>query len=614
MSDSGQNGYGVTAEDIRRYDWEPRFADVVHKECRFFWGHLSAAAEECHTAGDDLGQMVFSFLSVVASFLPHYDTLGNPYGAMTVLYDGSHSPCAEELSDSDLVALSGIVDSIADPEFQARVADVLWTTKKDVGSARIAVRAFLASAQRLKIGNLVIPHNARLKRAAQICANKGFETERALVLSTIESAITEYKDDPKSEHICHNLMSILLSVRQGDPAEYSALSEKLASDCAKKCEWHISEMYWQLASQWYQCAKKSSDVERCQLAAAECNISRGEALLKEHGCLSAAHWLGRGVEALRRSKADPKRIKAVHRRFLELQKLGLKEMKRLDIGLDKDPEFREREKETQERAAAFVQGLDFQTAIMRFAQVAQPSDFEALKKAYVKASEGLVAGKLFGSSVLNHTGKVADSIPPERLSSDEVDAESLRKRLCQQAARFDWPVRVIWMIEPARMTILDEHPVGQQELLYLVVDNPFIPQGHEGIYLRGLQAGFLGDWLVAMHLLVPQIEASIRYVLQQRGVITSTLDTDGIQQERDLNQLLWLPEVEAIFGADMMFDLRGILIERFGHNLRNQLAHGLLPEGGFYREASAYLWWLILRLCWTGFRLAHLPDEETGKT
>ena len=430
-------------------------------------------------------------------------------------------------------------------------------------------------------------------------------------MSAIEDSIVECNDRNKPTALCHNLIKILLAVRQGGPEKYALLSERIAADCAENCDWHLCEMYWQLAAQWHHQAKRADDRQRCQLAAAECNICRGEAMLAEHGSMSAAHWYGRGVEALRRAKADQERIKTVHRRFLELEKLGLKGMKHLDIDLDKDPEFRTREEETQKRAAAFVRGLDFQTAMGRFAQVAQPTDLEALKKAYLKASEGMVAGKLFGSSVLDHAGKVADSVPPQSFSSDEMDPASLRKLLCQQASRFDWPIRVIWMIDPARMAILDEHPVSQQELLYLVVNNPFIPQGHEGIYLRGLQAGFLGDWLVAIHLLVPQIEASIRHVLQQRGVVTSTL-VEGIQQERDLNQLLWLPEVEMTFGVDMMFDLRGILIERFGHNLRNQLAHGLLPEGGFYREASAYLWWLILRLCWIGFRLVP-PDEETAE-
>lgn len=611
MSESTQNGFGVTAEDIRRYDWQSLLSDEVHLECRDIWCSFRSAIEECRTAGDDVGQRVYSLLYSVAYFRADYEVKGNPYGSLIKFVDGSHTLCAEELTDADRLALKGTVEGISNPEFRARVADVLWVTEKDIKAARLAVVAFVESAQRLKCSTHSFQHISRLNRAAQICSNKGFEAERATVLSAIEASIVECDDRNKPTALCHNLMKILLAVRQGDPEKYALLSERIAADCAGKCDWHLCEMYWQLAAQWHHQAKRADDRQRCQLAAAECNICRGEAMLAEHGSMSAAHWYGRGVEALRRAKADPERIKTVHRRFLELEKLGLKEMKHLDVDLDKDPEFRAREKETQERAAAFMRGLDFQTAMDRFVQVAQPTDVEALKKAYLKASEGMIAGKLFGSSVVDHAGKVADWVPPQSLSSDEMDPESLRKLLCQQASRFDWPIRVIWMIEPARMAILDEHPVSQQELLYLVVNNPFIPPGHEGIYLRGLQTGFLGDWLVAIHLLVPQIEASIRHVLQQRGVVTSTL-VEGIQQERDLNQLLWLPEVEMTFGVDMMFDLRGILIERFGHNLRNQLAHGLLPEGGFYREASAYLWWLILRLCWIGFRLVP-PDEETAE-
>jgi hypothetical protein len=114
-----------------------------------------------------------------------------------------------------------------------------------------------------------------------------------------------------------------------------------------------------------------------------------------------------------------------------------------------------------------------------------------------------------------------------------------------------------------------------------------------------------------MHLLIPQVEASLRLVLQQYGVVTSTLEQDGTQKERDLNQLLWMPEVEQIFGLGEVFDLRGILIERFGFNMRNESAHGLMPEAGFFLPAAPYLWWLMLRLCWIGKRMAEKPPPPS---
>ncbi len=76
-----------------------------------------------------------------------------------------------------------------------------------------------------------------------------------------------------------------------------------------------------------------------------------------------------------------------------------------------------------------------------------------------------------------------------------------------------------------------------------------------------------------------------------------------------MNALLWLPDMERIFGPNITFDLRGILIERFGYNMRNESAHGLMPEGAFYQHGAVYLWWLALRLCWLGFQMLHEPAK-----
>jgi hypothetical protein len=75
---------------------------------------------------------------------------------------------------------------------------------------------------------------------------------------------------------------------------------------------------------------------------------------------------------------------------------------------------------------------------------------------------------------------------------------------------------------------------------------------------------------------------------------------------------LWMEEVEVIFGPDILFDLRGILIERFGCNLRNELAHGLMPEGAFYTAEAPYLWWLVIHLCYVGHvNIRRTLDEGT---
>ena len=106
-----------------------------------------------------------------------------------------------------------------------------------------------------------------------------------------------------------------------------------------------------------------------------------------------------------------------------------------------------------------------------------------------------------------------------------------------------------------------------------------------------------GDYLVALHLLVSQVEDSLRYLLERQREITSKLDADGIQEVMDLNELLRLPALLPILGQDLVFEMEGMFVDRFGSNFRNKLAHGLLYSGDFYTDQATYIWWSILRLC-----------------
>ncbi|MEP7038430.1 MAG: DUF4209 domain-containing protein, partial [Acidobacteriota bacterium] len=105
--------------------------------------------------------------------------------------------------------------------------------------------------------------------------------------------------------------------------------------------------------------------------------------------------------------------------------------------------------------------------------------------------------------------------------------------------------------------------------------------------------------LTAIHFLIPQMEESIRYFLIRCGIVPSSFTDKGIQDEYNLNKLLkeekFTAKLNEIFGDDFVFDLRCVLVERFGANLRNDMAHGLIDHNSFYSHAAVYFWWLALR-------------------
>ena len=99
----------------------------------------------------------------------------------------------------------------------------------------------------------------------------------------------------------------------------------------------------------------------------------------------------------------------------------------------------------------------------------------------------------------------------------------------------------------------------------------------------------------------------------RRGIITSGLDDSGIQNEHNLISTLFRPEITSIFDENTIFDLKCLLVEHAGSNLRNRMAHGLISDGEFMSPLMSYIWWLTLRLCCLPI-LIHQQRVEQSET
>ncbi|WP_123633208.1 DUF4209 domain-containing protein, partial [Pseudomonas viridiflava] len=62
-----------------------------------------------------------------------------------------------------------------------------------------------------------------------------------------------------------------------------------------------------------------------------------------------------------------------------------------------------------------------------------------------------------------------------------------------------------------------------------------------------------------------------------------------------LSTLLDVEGVDAVFGADIVFEMKALFCSAFGPNLRNAFAHGLMDDDDFYSADAVYAWWFMLR-------------------
>ena len=104
------------------------------------------------------------------------------------------------------------------------------------------------------------------------------------------------------------------------------------------------------------------------------------------------------------------------------------------------------------------------------------------------------------------------------------------------------------------------------------------------------------DYLIFTHLIIPQIENSVRLVFGINKLKITSVSPDGTQEERDLNTLIKDPNAEKIFGKDLVWEMRSLLIEKSGPNLRNRLCHGLMSSEDLNSTSALFLLWLTLYL------------------
>ena len=156
------------------------------------------------------------------------------------------------------------------------------------------------------------------------------------------------------------------------------------------------------------------------------------------------------------------------------------------------------------------------------------------------------------------------------------------------------------MVGPALHAVKFSHHIRSQTFSELCSNAPNIPVDRRPLWARALYLGFEGDFVSALHVGVPQIEHLVRVFLNRRGCITTTQDANGIESEVGLSALLDREEAESVFGDDLLFEMKGLLTEPIGPNLRNELAHGLASVHACLSCNAIYVWWLMLRIACAG--------------
>jgi hypothetical protein len=227
-------------------------------------------------------------------------------------------------------------------------------------------------------------------------------------------------------------------------------------------------------------------------------------------------------------------------------------------------------------------------------RIARPPNYERLKEQAQLHFREFPLSNLFSGVQMDSDGRII-ARRAAGLAGDLDERAVAEWQEILRLAAMQHNLLVHGVIEPVRLALCTFHNILERDLLAYCWNNPFIAEGQEALYAKGLYAGLTGDYPSAMALLVPLLESSLRHILKQQGIETTSLNAHGIQEEMHLGSILDHEGCTKAFDENQVKDLRGLLTERTYGNLRNRVAHGLMAIGDFFQAPAIYLWWLCLR-------------------
>lgn len=579
---------------MRRIDIEQAESvfDTIEKSvCDYCYNALFEAANKANEAADYLASEDLRLLGHVTSMTLLASNSQEPFAPIMEL-DARRSAIPSDFTEGELDRLVAIIEEIKCPEFRARIADLLWVRRRDAEMARTAVDAYMESANQLLDEEYWTFAGERVSRALRLTLmlGRGAEDLRDAVTIRLQQCL-ENPGALGNTPFPVNVLQLMVDTRCGESRVLLKNARSFAQMAESARDWHLARSYWEiillLSARLDDRAVQRESLEK--ISEGYANLARSMWGDGQGAGLAAAHWMQHAVEAYQRiPKFDRPQRNDLYRELLRYQKASLKDMKKLDCSTDL--------REITERSRKAVTKGNLLDAVMSLAFLISPPDYDKLRESAEEKRAKYPLQSLFSPVHLDYEGKVIAKTPTGWPGGNDDAAKALWAGTLQEAD-LTHGLNAQAVIDPARQQILLNHFVQLRDIFPLVMHNPVVPPGHERLWAEGLHAGLTGDLSIAIHMLVPQVENSLRYILQGRGVMTSELKPWGLQENQRLGGLLRSEGLIKIFGRNFIFDLRAILVEPTSANLRNIVAHGLAPAGQLYTPTAVYFWWLCLHLC-----------------
>ena len=584
----------VTAEEFAAVDVEAPIRDSKKVDAWSLGRLYQTAASEEEDSHNETALRVFGLLSAVAQIHFKPEDRSEPFGPQSV-FDGHRSMIPSDLRGDQSTIFSELVPTIHNPGIRARLADIAWHNHRNLADmAQHAIDAYCEAVQFVLDGEAEFFDEDRtassndgcdmLRRACQVAHATGWKDPKASRLRTLVGAVIRdaiYRQDHRG---FFNASEVALQFRIDDPASIAANAEIFAT--SKDVDPHWSHDLWELAAQAHRQTGNADERDRCLVGAAESFVTIADTAGGEG--MVAASFIMDAIQALGRLPNTRQRRQALKERLRHAQASVRDEMGVISTTID----LTEHVKHARRRVA----GVSLAQALAEFAQLSASPDPDALRGEARRLAEENPLSSIMQSTQVDEDGKVIAK--SSGLLGDESDTELALRHLIARNEGLRRQTDVQGLIEPARHLIQSEHPLDRRDLRPIAEMTPFVPADRVDLVTTGFARFLGGDFFSALHILVPQLENTLRHILKHAGLDPSVIHSDMTQEDLMFSVMLAKEReaLEKIMGSAIVFEIENLFHFRGGPALRHQLAHGLISASECYGTDSIYACWFIFRL------------------
>jgi tetratricopeptide (TPR) repeat protein len=608
----------VTIEELRNSGWREALASGDRKGYFSMLQSLSAAADLAIGKGLLQEGSGLRLLADACSMMLTPSSINEPFKPSMVMKGKRSSLPIDFQQDVDLFA--AFAEEVDDPWLQGRLADLVWLLTKP-GNPKHALLAIDAYRQ--------LPLDSETWiRGSRECWQRAISLALMLKagagdrLKEIEATLIAAFESSKKEDGCLALeLSGTLASRKLGHAHHPKIVAKLeALARAFDVDGNFDQArdYFDAASRWFQQTGNIDKAAAMTVCLAEGWVKEAVARLscEQPSNTIAASCYENAIQTYRNVPRSERNAHRVDERIVELHKhlsdAGAKSLDEMEGITTPTIDI----SDIVELTINAVKGKPTLDALDTFANICRGARAKKIQGFSEKMLREHPLQALISATHISHDGRVIAKRPG--MGFGNIDSREYKTTLWAEMVKrytLELGLNVLGEIWPALEILRLEHRLRADDFIIIANRSPIVPTDRKRLFGLALFAGYDNDFVVALHILVPQIEHMVRWHLKNAGVKTTTLNTDGLETENGLSKLIELPEVTQIFGEDLAFEFKALFCDAFGPNLRNELAHGLLTDQECQSTYAIYAWWLGFKIVfnpfWNVVRKAHKPNEDS---